>query len=151
VIAIVGALAAGVAASTAATTARTSRITCNWTQYNPAPADLSGVVIGFIRCSKPLGNGVISATYTATVNQTTGAGTAKGTWTKWLLAGTAHGRYSQTFQFTSNNDATYKSAITWTGGTGAYKGVKGTGSETCNTTNGGATLTCKAVDMVTGL
>jgi hypothetical protein len=72
-------------------------------------------------------------------------------WTKWLLDGTVHGRYSQTFQFTSDNDATYNSRITWTGGTGAYKDVDGTGSESCVTTNGGATQTCTTAADVTGL
>jgi hypothetical protein len=149
VIAIAGALTAGVVASTAATTA--TKITCKFTEYNPTPTNPSGVVVGFTSCSKPWGNGVISATYSSTFNSTTGAGTAKGTWTKWFLAGTVHGPYSQTFQFTSNNDATYKSTVTISGGTGAYKGVKGKGSDSCRTTNGAATLTCTAVDEVTGL
>jgi hypothetical protein len=149
VIAIAGALAAGVAASTAATAA--TKITCGWKSYNPTPTQASGFVIGFTRCSRPLGNGVISATYSSAFNSTTGAGTANGKWTKWLLNGTVHGLYSQTFQFTSNDDATYQSTITWTGGTGAFRGVKGTGTESCATTDGGATETCTAVDEVTGL
>jgi hypothetical protein len=149
VIAIAGALAGGVAASTAATKAK--KITCNTTEYNPAPSQLSGVIVGFTSCSKPFGKGVVSATYSATVNMTTGAGTSHGTFTKWLLTGTAHGRYSGKFQFTSNTDATYKNAITVSGGTGAFKGVKGKGTESCSTTNGAATLTCKEVLGVIGL
>jgi len=148
-IAIVSALVASVTASTAATKATT--IKCKSTEYNPTPKDSSGVIIGFTSCSKPLGNGVISATYSASVNTTTGAGTAHGTFTKWLATGTVHGRYTEKIQFTSDADATYKLATTITGGTGAFKGVKGSGPESCSTTNGGATQTCKSVLAVTGL
>ena len=149
VIAIAGALTAGVVASTAATTA--TKITCNTTEYNPTPTQASGVVVGFTSCSKPLGEGVVSASYSSTFNSTTGAGTAEGPFTKWLLNGTVHGRYNQTFQFTSDSDATYKSTVTVLGGTGAFKGVKGKGPESCSTTNGGATLTCTEVLELTGL
>jgi len=151
VIAIAGALAAGLVASAAATAATPTKITCKFTEYNPTPTNPSGFVIGFIRCSQPLGSGVISASYNSTFNPTTGAGTDKGPYTKWLSAGTVHGRYTGTFQFTNSTDATWKNAITISGGTGAYKGVKGTGSESCSTTNGAATETCTTVDEVTGL
>ncbi len=151
VITIAGAVAIGLVASTAATAATPTKVTCKSTEYNPTPTNASGAVIGFIKCSQPLGDGLVSATYNSSVNSTTGAGTAKGRWTKWLLAGTVRGRYTETLQFTSNTDATYKLAITWTGGTGAYKSVKGTGSERCSTTNGGATQTCESVAELTGL
>jgi hypothetical protein len=149
VIAIIAALGAVAAASSGATTA--TRITCKSTEYNPTPAQASGFVVGFTKCSQQLGDGVISATYRSTFNPTTGAGTANGKWTKWLLNGTVHGRYDETFQFTSNTIATYKLAITWTGGSGAYSSVKGTGTEHCTTTDGGATQTCQSVADVTGL
>jgi len=149
VIAIIGALGAVAATSSGATTP--TKITCRSTEYNPTPTQTSGFVLGFTRCSQPLGNGLISATYSSTFNPTTGAGMANGRWTKWLLNGTVHGRYKQTFQFTSNTNATYQLTITWTGGSGAYTGVKGTGTEHCTTTDGGATQTCQAVAEVTGL
>ena len=85
VIAIAGALAAGVAASTAATGA--TRITCNTTEYNHTPTKASGVVVGLTSCSKPFGNGAVSATYTSTFDPTTGAGTDTGPFTKWLGCG----------------------------------------------------------------
>ena len=149
VIAIAGALAAGVAASTAATGA--TRITCTTTEYNPTPTSASGVVVGLTSCSKPFGNGAVSATYTSTFDPTTGAGTDTGPFTKWLLTGTVHGHYTGTYQFTSDTDATWQNTIAVSGGTGAFKGVKGKGHETCRTTNGGATLTCTETVEVTGL
>jgi hypothetical protein len=54
------------------------------------------------------------------------------------------------FQFTSATDAAYKFAITVTGGTAAFKGVNGKGTESCSTTNGGATLRCRYVVELTG-
>jgi hypothetical protein len=148
-IAIVGALVAGVAASTAATKATKEK--CSATNYNPTPNKLSGVYFAFYRCNAPFGNTVESGTYKATVNTMTGAGTAKGTFTRWFLTGTDHGHYSETFQFTSATDATYKIAITVTGGTGPFDRVKGKGTGSCSTTNGGATLSCKIVVALTGL
>ena len=148
-VATISALVTGVTAGSAAT--KVTTVKCKATEYNPTPKDLSGVVLGFTSCSKPLGNGVVSATYSAVVNTTTGAGTAHGTFTKWLATGTVRGRYTEKIQFTSDADATYKLATTITGGTGAFKGVKGSGPESCSTTNGGATQTCKSVVAVTGL
>ena len=121
------------------------------TNYNPTPSNLSGIYFVVDRCPKPFGNGVESGTYTSTVNMTTGAGTIKGTFTRWFLTGTDHGRYSGKLQFTSATDATSKIAITVTGGTGAFTGVKGTGPESCSTTNAFATQTCKFVVELSGL
>lgn len=148
VIAIAGALAAGLATSGAATTA--TKETCSATNYNPAPNNLSGVYFVSDRCPAPFGNSVESGTYRSTLNMATGAGTVKGTFTHWFLTGTDHGHYSGRFQFTSATDAAYKFAITVTGGTGAFKGVNGKGTESCSTTNGGATLRCRYVVELTG-
>ncbi len=149
IIATVGVLATGVAVSTAATKATKEK--CSATNYNPTPNNLSGVDFVSAHCAAPFGNTVESGTYTSTVNMTTGAGTVKGTFTHWFLTGTDHGRFSGTFQFTSATDATYKFVITVTGGTGAFKGVKGKGTESCSTTDGGAILRCKYVVELTGL
>jgi hypothetical protein len=148
-LASVGALATGVAVSSATTKA--TKEACSATNYNPTPNNLSGVYFVSDRCLAPFGNTVESGNYISTVNMTTGAGTVKGTFTHWFLTGTDHGHYSGKFQFTSATDATYKIAITVTGGTGAFKGVKGTGTERCSTTNAGATLSCKYVVELSGL
>ena len=149
VIAIIGALGAGVAASSGATIG--TRVTCNAIEYNPTPTQLSGVVFQFTRCSQPFGRGVVSASYSSTFNSTTSGGTDQGRWRKWFLAGTLDGRYTGNYQFTSNTDETVKNTIIVSGGTGAFRGVKGTGSETCTSTNAGATLNCTEVLQVTGL
>ena len=40
--------------------------------------------------------------------------------------------------------------VTVTGGTGAYKAVKGTGTNSCSTTDAGVTYTCTALFKLTG-
>jgi len=149
VIAIIGAVGVCVSASSGAATA--ARITCRSTEYNPTPTQAAGVVVGLVRCSRPFGRGVISASYTSTFDPTTSSGTDNGPFRKWFLTGTLHGRYTGTYQFTSNTDASWENAITVSGGTGAFTGVKGKGSESCTSTSAGATLTCSEVLEVTGL
>ena len=149
VIAIIGALAAGVAASSGAMSRYEDHVQSHGVQPDPDPS--IRFVLGVTNCSKLFGNGVISATYTSTFNPATSAGTDNGPFTKWLLTGTFHGRYTGKYQFTSNTDAHWHNTITVSGGTGAFRGVTGKGSESCSTTNAGATLTCTEVLEVTGL
>jgi len=150
-IAIVGALAVGVpvigaAASTAATSSAAATTTCTFKNYNQTPKKLSGFTFGYINCPKPLGNGVQSATYTATVNTKTGAATSKGSYQNWFGTGTLYGTYSLSGQYTSATAATFKGTFTITGGTGAFNATKKTtGTLTCNTTNADATSTCTSV------
>ncbi|HYB27522.1 MAG TPA: hypothetical protein VEF89_12955 [Solirubrobacteraceae bacterium] len=146
-IAITGALGANVAASSAAIA---TRITCSATEYNPTPTQASGVVVGVTNCSKPFGTGVISASYTSTFDPTTSTGTDNGPFTKWFLTGTLRGHYTGTYQFTSDTDASWENTITVSGGTGSFMGFEGKGSESCTSTNAGATLTCTEVLEVTG-
>ena len=143
VIAIVGVLAADVAGSTAATKA--PKITCTFKNFSQTPQQLSGFGFGYIRCPQPFGRGVQSATYSETVNATTGAATLKGTFTNWFDAGTVYGTYSLHGQFTSATAATYKGTFTTKGGTGADKGAKITGTLTCSTRDAGATSSCTSV------
>lgn len=144
-IAIAGVLAIGVpvvgaTASTAATSSGAT-ITCTFQNYNPTPTQSSGVTFASISCPEPFGPGVQAGTYSATVNATTGAVMEEGTYTNWYAAGTTYGTFSQT----SATATTFKGTFTDTGGTGAFKGIKGTGTLTCSTINGGATTTCTTV------
>ena len=43
-----------------------------------------------------------------------------------------------TFTATSPTNVTYTGTVTYTGGTGAFRRVKGTGKIACTTTDGGA-------------
>ena len=98
-IAIVGVLAVGLpvvgaAASTAATSSGATKITCAFKIYNQTPTKLSGFSFAYINCQKPFGNGVQSATYSATLNTETGAATNKGADKNWFDAGTTYGTFS---------------------------------------------------------
>jgi hypothetical protein len=150
-IAVAGVLAVGVpvvgaAASTSASSSGATKITCTFRNYNQTPTKLSGFSFGYISCPQPFGPGVQSATYTATVNTTTGAATLKGAYKNWFDTGTVYGTYSLRGQYTSATAATYKGTFTIKGGTGTYKGAKTTGALTCSTTNAGATSTCTSVE-----
>jgi len=150
-IAIGGVLAVGVpvvgaAASTAATSSGAAKTTCTFKIYDQTPTKLSGFSFGYVNCQKPFGNGVQSATYTATVNTKTGAATNKGSYQNWFDTGTLYGTYSLRGQYSSATAATFKGTFTITGGTGAFKATKKTtGTLTCSTTNADATSTCTSV------
>jgi hypothetical protein len=154
-IAIVGVLAVGVpvvgaAASTGATGSGAAKITCTFKIYNQTPTKLSGFSFGYVNCQTPFGKGVQSATYSATLNAITGAATNKGAYKNWYDAGTTHGTFSLRGQYTSPTAATFKGTFTVTGGTGAFRATKGTGTLTCRTANAGATSTCTSVLRETG-
>jgi hypothetical protein len=149
--AVVGSLALGVpvvgaAASTAATSSAAAKTTCTYKINNQTPTKLSGFSFGYVNCPEPFGNGVQSATYTATLNTKTGAATTKGSYRNWFDTGTLYGTYSLRGQYTSATRATFKGTFTITGGTGAFKAAKkATGTLTCSTTNADATSTCTSV------
>jgi hypothetical protein len=150
-IAIVGMLAVAVpvvsaTTSMAATSSAAVKTTCTFRNYNQTPTKLSGFSFGYVNCQKPFGNGVQSATYSATVNTKTGAATTKGSYKNWFDTGTLYGTYSLRGQYTSATAATFKGTFTITGGTGAFKATKkATGTLTCSTTDADATSTCTSV------
>ena len=142
--------ASAAALPTAATSSGATKITCTLKIYNQTPTKLSGFTFAYINCPQPFGNGVQSSTYSATVNTATGAATNKGADKNWFDAGTTHGTFSLSGQYTSPTAATFEGTVTFTGGTGAFKATKGTGTLTCSTTNAGATSTCTSVLQGTG-
>ena len=135
---------------TAATSSGATKITCTFKIYSQTPTKLSGFAFGYVNCPQPFGNGVQSSTYSATVNAATGAATNKGAYKNWFDAGTTQGTFSLSGQFTSPAAATFEGTFTVTGGTGAFKATKGTGTLTCSTTNADATSTCTSVLQGTG-
>ena len=56
-----------------------------------------------------------------------------------------------TFAATSPMNITYKGTVTYTGGTGKFRHVKGTGTIECTTTDGGAHKACTVKSRLTGL
>ena len=146
-----GVVVVGAAASTAAAKPKATKISCRSTVYYPMPTQPKGLAFAYENCPKPgAGAGVQSISYNATVSST-GAVTAKLAFKRWSDTGTTHGTASLTGRFTSATTGTIKGPVTITGGTGAYKAVRGKGTTTCSTNDGGAIYTCRTLLALTGL
>lgn len=147
----VGAVVVTAAASTAAAKLKTTKITCRSTVYYPMPTQPKGIAFANLNCPKPGGGvGVQSIKYNATVSST-GAVTAKLAFKDWFDTGTTHGTATLTGQFTSVTTGTVKGPVTITGGTSADTAVRGKGTTSCSTNDGGAIYTCTTLLKLTGL
>ena len=146
-----GAVVVSPAASTAAAKPKATKITCQSTVYYPTPTQPKGIAFAYENCPKPgAGVGVQSITYDATISST-GAVTAKLAFKNWFDTGTTHGTASFTGKFTSATTGTVKGPVTITGGTGADKAVRGKGTTSCSTNDGGAVYRCTTLLKLTGL
>ena len=118
-----------------------TKVKCTATYTSLTPGKLKGEDVGLVSCGKPFGNGIQWVQYTETVSSTE-AVTAHGPLKAWSDTGTVHGTYKlagKLVGLTGSLAGTSKI----TGGTGAFKGAKGTGTQSCTTTDGGMTLNCK--------
>lgn len=115
--------------------------TCSATLVTqPGSTDAKGTAFGFINCSAPFGYGVTHLTRTSTSSM--GKVHSTGKFKNWSNTGTVHGTYKNTAIFTTTENATATGTEKFTGGTGAFKGATGKGTENCSTTNGGQTFKC---------
>lgn len=145
-----GAFVVSAATSSAAAKPKATKITCKSTVYYPMPTQSKGIAFADLNCPKPgAGAGVQSIKYSETISPA-GAASAKLAFKDWFDTGTTHGTASFSGQFTSATTGTVKGPVTLTGGTGAYKGVKGKGTSSCSTNDGGAIFTCTTVLALTG-
>ena len=137
-------LAFGVAASTAASnqaTTKSVKVACKTTvgtmiasgETGVTPPAQQGDEYGTVRCGKLLGSGVQADTFTVPASGDTVA-----RYTLYLSTGTIHGKYDLAPQEGTLNflETSYLGKLTVAGGTGAFKGAKGTGTMTCITTDG---------------
>lgn len=82
----------------------------------------------------------------------TGPGTVTATFKNFYDRGTTRGTASMTFgPPTAPGNITYSGTVTYTGGTGRFKHVKGSGTIACTTTDGGAHKTCTVNSRLTGV
>src|SRR5450755_135393 len=141
-------LAFGVAVALAKTTkapkAKTVTVTCR-TQVGimVGPGDISvfppvaqGKEYGSAVCGKLLGSGVQSDAFTVP-----DSGDSVASYKLWLPTGTIHGTFDLTpqegsFIPTSFSQTDYLGTLTVTGGTGLFKGARGTGTSVCTTPDG---------------
>jgi len=110
---------------------KTEAIACNvrlLTQSFPT-ASAPGEDFGTISCSGPFGDGVQHDTFTLNPETPT-TGTAELRFKAYFDHGTVSGVWRATYEFTSATTAIFDQRVEWTGGTGRYKHVRGTGTGT---------------------
>ena len=124
-------LAVAILASDAPTAAAKNKLTVSCTielrtQSFPT-ASAPGEDFGFVSCSGPFGSGVQHDTFTL-MPETATTGTAELRFKAYFDEGTVSGVWRADYEFTSATEATFTQTVTWTGGTGDFKHVTGTGT-----------------------
>lgn len=132
-------VAVGVNSAAANTAGRTTKIRCTSTVYNVSYPQLSGLAFGSLKCSKPFGADVQKSTSKASIVGTQVSVGA--TFKNYFNHGTTHGTIKLSGTV-GNGAITASGSVNVTGGTGAYKHMKGTGKASCTTTDAGKTYSC---------
>jgi len=129
----------GVGGAMAKPGANTTKARCTAKTYNVSSPSTSGITFAALKCSKPFGAGVQQGTFAESI-----AGTqisVTGRFKNFYDDGTNHGSYKLSGTVASGT-ITANGSVKVTGGTGAYKNMKGTGKLTCTTTDAGKTYNC---------
>jgi hypothetical protein len=134
----------------AAVSAKAKKFHCGLELIAQGKPNPSGSHFGFARCPAPFGKGLHYNTYTVTPSSPT-SGAIAGKFKNYYNTGTAHGTFALTFSATSPANVTYTGTVTYGGGTGAFAHVKGTGTITCTTADGGAHKSCVVDSKLTGV
>lgn len=138
----IGSLAFGAVTATAATSSPVTKVKCVTNlgitvaagDSSVTPPVSKGAEYGTAVCGKVLGRGVQADTFNVPLT-----GNVLSSYTMYFPTGTIHGKYVLTPQegsFTNFEESDYLGTWTIVGGTGAYKGAKGTGTSTCTTLDG---------------
>lgn len=134
------ALALVPAGSGATTAAKTTKVKCTANLQNQQPVGTAkGYDLGFSTCGKPVGKGITAVWYNQTISSTL---SAKGKTESWGDNGAITTTYSASGPFMATGTITLTGTAKITGGTGKYKGAKGTGKITCTTPDLGKTVSC---------
>jgi len=139
------ALTLGVGTGASAKSAKAKHIACTFelaSQGPPQGTPPRATSFGLVACPRPLGNGLHHGTSTVTPTAP-GQGTVAVRFKKYFNRGTFRGTVAGTFAATSPTNIVYEGKVTVTGGTGAFKHVKGGGRITCTSSDGGAHRSCK--------
>ena len=115
----------------------------------PSP---NAVQLGTVSCPKPFGNGLHSSAFTVTRPPAPGVpGAANGTFKNYYDRGTASGRFEVTIVASSPTNLTYTGTVTYTRGTTRFKRIKGGGTITCTTSDGGTHKLCEVNTTLRGI
>ncbi len=142
-------LAAAPHSGASAKAGKVTKLTCTIAMNAQGAPNPSGIHLGFVRCPQPFGNGLHHNSYTVTPTGP-GQGSIAARFKNYYNLGTTSGRAALTFAATSPMNITYKGTVTYTGGTGKFRRVRGSGTIECTTTDGGAHKSCTVKSRLTG-
>ena len=147
------ALILGVGTGASAQSARAKHISCTFelsSQGPPQGTPPRSVSFGLVACPRPFGNGVHYGSSAATPTGP-GQGTVAVRFKKYFNRGTFKGTVAGTFAATSPMNISYQGKVTVTGGTGAFKKIKGGGTINCTSSDGGAHRSCRVKLTLKGI
>lgn len=147
------ALTLGVSSGVSAQSATAKTIDCTFELYSQGPPQGTpprGITFGLVACPRPFGDGLHYGTSTVTPTGP-GQGTVAVRFKKYFNRGTFKGTVAGTFAATSPMNITYEGKVTVTGGTGAFKHIKGRGTINCTSADGGAHRSCKVKLTLKGI
>ncbi len=147
---LAAAAAAGPVAGVTAKSKKVTKLTCTLQTYAQGTPNPTLIQFGFANCPKPFGRGLHYSRVTVSPTGP-GTGTARGTFKNFYNLGTARGTASLTFSPTAPGTLTYKGTVTYKGGTGKFKHVRGSGTIECTSTDAGAHRTCTVHSKLTGI
>jgi hypothetical protein len=149
-LATTGAVALAVSSGAAAKPTKVTKLACTLALNAQGQPNPSGIHLGFASCSRPFGKGLHHNAYTVTPTSP-GHGTVVAKFKNYYDRGTTRGTAELTFAATSPTNITYTGTVTYTGGTAAFRHVKGSGTIVCTTTDGGAHKACTVNSRLTGI
>lgn len=152
---IAAALAATAALTTLSATGvaakpKMTKVNCTLELFAQGAPNPSGIHFGIPSCPGTFGTGLHHNSYTVTPTAP-GQGTIAATFKNAYNLGTVRGTAAMTFAATSPGNIAYAGTVRYTRGTGAYRKVRGTGTITCTTSDGGVHKSCTVTSKVTGL
>lgn len=135
-------------AGAAKTRTRTVSCTLALTAQNPPEAP-RGSKFGFVRCTRPLGNGVQYDQYTVTPSSQT-TGTVSGPFKHYFNTGTVRGTYKLTYTATGST-INYTGRAIYRRGTGRFRRARGSGVLTCTSSDSGLHTACTVKGTIRGI
>jgi hypothetical protein len=140
-VALVATLAVTTATAVGAGPAKNVEVTCTLQMQTLAAPGTSGEDFGTVNCASVFGKGVQHDTLTVTPTSPTTA-VVTGPFKQFFDTGTIHGRTNLAASITSEGVVTYTGTAKISGGTGAYKHLRGSAKIKCSSPDGGTHTTC---------
>ncbi len=144
------ALAVSPGIGAAAKSPKVTKLTCTLAMNAQGAPNPSGIHLGFATCPRPFGRGLHYNSYTVTPTAP-GQGSIAARFKNYYDRGTAKGTAALTFTASSPANITYTGTVTYTGGTGAFRRVRGRGTIECTSADGGAHKSCTVKSTLTGI